>query len=94
MLAILAHLLNRPEERQYGLAIAAATGLGNGSMYPALDRLEDAGHVKATWETHDEKEFGRRRRCYYELTPSGIEYAKIELSKAPTLPGRFAGEFA
>jgi PadR family transcriptional regulator PadR len=37
-----------------------------GSLYPALHRLERAGVVKSTWSTAD----GRRRRVY-RLTASG-----------------------
>jgi transcriptional regulator len=38
-----------------------------GSLYPALHRMEEAGAVKAKWVT---KENGRRARVY-ELTPQG-----------------------
>jgi PadR family transcriptional regulator, regulatory protein PadR len=40
--------------------------LPTGTIYPALRRLERAGHVRAQWS----EEGGRRRRVY-ELTPSG-----------------------
>jgi DNA-binding PadR family transcriptional regulator len=40
--------------------------LPTGTIYPALRRLERAGHVRARWS----EEGGRRRRVY-ELTPSG-----------------------
>lgn len=40
--------------------------LPTGTIYPALRRLERAGHVRAQWA----EEGGRRRRVY-ELTPSG-----------------------
>jgi PadR family transcriptional regulator len=38
-----------------------------GSLYPALHRLEDAGHIKARWST---TETGRRARVY-EITNAG-----------------------
>ncbi|HYO81892.1 MAG TPA: PadR family transcriptional regulator [Bryobacteraceae bacterium] len=38
-----------------------------GSLYPALHRMEEAGWIKAEWVT---KESGRRARIY-ELTPAG-----------------------
>jgi PadR family transcriptional regulator PadR len=41
-----------------------------GSLYPALHRLEDAGWVDSDWETNE----GRRRRSY-SLTADG----KVEL---------------
>jgi PadR family transcriptional regulator PadR len=38
-----------------------------GSLYPALHRLERRGWLKATWNTTD----NNRRAKYYELTRSG-----------------------
>ncbi len=37
-----------------------------GSLYPALRRLEQAGHVRANWTM-----VGNRRRRTYELTTAG-----------------------
>lgn len=38
-----------------------------GTLYPLLHRLEDAGHVRSTWEVE-----GRARpRKYYQITQSG-----------------------
>ena len=41
-------------------------GVNEGSLYPALHRLERAGLVDSAWSAED----GRRRRVY-RLTPSG-----------------------
>jgi transcriptional regulator len=38
-----------------------------GSLYPALHRMEEAGWIRAQWIT---KDTGRRARLY-ELTPAG-----------------------
>lgn len=38
-----------------------------GALYPALQRLERAGHVKSEWTTSD----NNRRARYYKLTPEG-----------------------
>ena len=38
-----------------------------GSLYPALHRLERRGWIKARWGTSDHN----RRAKYYELTPGG-----------------------
>lgn len=38
-----------------------------GTLYPALQRLERAGHVKAEWTTSDHN----RRARYYRLTAAG-----------------------
>ena len=40
--------------------------LPNGTVYPALHRLERAGLVQASWS-----EAGGRRRRVYQLTPAG-----------------------
>ena len=42
--------------------------LTEGSVYPALHRLEDAGLLASRWEAVA----GRRRRMY-EITPEGLE---------------------
>lgn len=44
--------------------------LREGSVYPALYRLESAGLVKATWEASTVKRRGPRRRIY-QLTKKG-----------------------
>jgi transcriptional regulator len=38
-----------------------------GALYPALQRLERAGHVTAEWSTSE----NNRRARYYRLTPAG-----------------------
>ena len=38
-----------------------------GTLYPALQRLERNGHVRAVWTTSD----NNRRARYYRLTPAG-----------------------
>lgn len=38
-----------------------------GSLYPALHRLERRGWIRATWGVSD----NNRRAKYYELTPAG-----------------------
>lgn len=41
-----------------------------GTLYPLLHRLEDSGHILATWEAE-----GRARpRKYYVITPEGRTY--------------------
>jgi PadR family transcriptional regulator PadR len=44
--------------------------LKEGSLYPALYRLEAAGEVKASWEEGDHGRRGARRRIY-QLTAKG-----------------------
>ena len=44
-----------------------ALQVGQGSLYPALQRLEEKGWLESEWRSTDQ---GRRAR-YYELTPAG-----------------------
>jgi transcriptional regulator len=41
--------------------------LGQGSLYPALRRLEQRNWVVSTWQTTEKNRIAR----YYELTPTG-----------------------
>ena len=62
-------------EAQHGWAISerlhqissAALQVRQGSLYPALHRLERRGWIKARWGTSD----NNRRAKYYELTRKG-----------------------
>jgi transcriptional regulator len=62
-------------ERQHGWAISerlhqlssATLEIRQGSLYPALHRLERRGWIKAHWGTSD----NNRRAKYYELTRRG-----------------------
>jgi len=47
-----------------------------GSLYPALHRLERCGWIKAKWGTSD----NNRRAKYYELTRSGRKQLEAEES--------------
>lgn len=58
-------ILHRLEEAGCGLL-----RLKEGSLYPALYRLEAAGAVKAVWEPEPHGRRGARRRIY-RLTPKG-----------------------
>jgi PadR family transcriptional regulator, regulatory protein PadR len=53
---------------------AEALRVEEGSLYPALHRIEEAGFIKASWVT---KENGRRARVY-ELTRAGQEHLVTE----------------
>jgi transcriptional regulator len=44
-----------------------ALRVGQGSLYPALHRLEDRGWIASEWGTSD----NNRRAKFYELTPAG-----------------------
>ena len=49
--------------------------VNQGSLYPALQRLEQAGLVTSDWGTTD----NNRRARYYELTPAGRRALGAEL---------------
>jgi PadR family transcriptional regulator, regulatory protein PadR len=47
-----------------------------GSLYPALHRLERRGWIKAKWGTSE----NNRRAKYYELTRTGLKQLEAETS--------------
>jgi len=49
--------------------------VNQGSLYPALQRLEKHGLVTSDWDTTD----NNRRARYYRLTPSGRRALGVEL---------------
>lgn len=51
--------------------------INQGSLYPALHRLEHQGWIEAEWKV---SELGRRAK-YYRLTPSGRRQLTIEASE-------------
>ena len=51
--------------------------VGQGSLYPALHRLERQGLINASWETSDK---GKRAK-YYRLTATGKKRLVAEHSK-------------
>ncbi len=48
--------------------------INQGSLYPSLHRLEDAGYVAAEWGTSD----NNRRAKYYRLTALGKKQLQVE----------------
>jgi PadR family transcriptional regulator PadR len=82
-LLVLKILSRRP--RLYGYAIMSAVKdissevlrIEEGSLYPALHRMEEAGWIRAEWIT---KDTGRRARLY-ELTASGKKQLAAEESR-------------
>jgi PadR family transcriptional regulator, regulatory protein PadR len=51
-----------------------ALRIQQGSLYPALHRLERRGLIKANWGTTE----NNRRAKYYELSQKGREQLKVE----------------
>jgi transcriptional regulator len=52
-----------------------------GSLYPALHRLERRGWIKAHWGTSE----NNRRAKYYELTKNGYKQLEVEKGAWETL---------
>jgi PadR family transcriptional regulator, regulatory protein PadR len=55
--------------------ISSTLTIRQGSLYPALHRLERRGWVKASWGTSD----NNRRAKYYELTRRGRARLEVEI---------------
>ena len=67
--------------------------LKEGSLYPALYRLESSGHVEADWEEGTHGRRGARRRIY-RLTPKGgkrLKAARGEFQQFVTVVGGILG---
>lgn len=81
-------ILKRLEEAGSG-----ALRLKEGSLYPALYKLEAAGLVKGAWEAGDSPRRGPRRRIY-RLTPKGrrrLDEARGEFQQFVTVIGGILG---
>src|SRR6478736_2538888 len=82
-LLVLKILMRRPGLHGYAIMAAIQDISGEvlrveeGSLYPALHRMEEAGWIRAEWIT---KESGRRTRIY-ELTASGKKQLGEEESR-------------
>ena len=82
-LLVLKILSRRPRLHGYAIMAAIANASGEvlraeeGSLYPALYRMEEAGWIRAEWTVKDS---GKRRRVY-ELTASGKRQLAAEESR-------------
>jgi PadR family transcriptional regulator len=82
-LLVLKILSRKPRLHGYGIMSAISERSGEvlraeeGSLYPALHRMEEAGWIRAEWIT---KETGRRARMY-ELTAAGKKQLTVEESR-------------
>jgi PadR family transcriptional regulator PadR len=72
-------------ERLHQISSATLT-IRQGSLYPALHRLERRGWIKARWGTSD----NNRRAKYYELTKRGRTRLEVEISAWRTLSAAVA----
>ncbi len=82
-LLVLKILSRRPRLHGYGIMSAIQDISGEvlraeeGSLYPALHRMEEAGWIRAEWIT---KDTGRRARLY-QLTAAGRKQLAAEESR-------------
>ena len=82
-LLVLKILSRRPRTHGYAIMSAIRDTSGEvlnaeeGSLYPALHRMEEAGWIRAEWIT---KDTGRRARMY-ELTAAGKKQLSAEESR-------------
>ncbi len=82
-LLVLKILSRKPRLHGYAIMTAISEMSGDvlraeeGSLYPALHRMEEAGWIRAEWIT---KETGRRARIY-ELTAAGKKQLTTEESR-------------
>lgn len=53
----------------WGLSLCEGTGYGTGTVYPALNRLLNAGLITGRWE--DPAPADRPRRRYYKISAAG-----------------------
>jgi transcriptional regulator len=86
-LLVLKILSRRPRLHGYAIMTAIRDRSGDvlraeeGSLYPALHRMEEAGWIRAQWITKDS---GRRARIY-ELTAAGKKQLTAEESRWETV---------
>ena len=86
-LLVLKILSRRPRLHGYAMMTAIKDSSGEilnaeeGSLYPALHRMEEAGWIRAAWVT---KESGRRMRIY-QLTTAGKKQLAEEETRWQTV---------
>jgi len=79
---------------EFGFDIMDATGLTSGTVYPALDSLEEKGLLRSRWEDpRIARREGRPPRRYFKLTAAGTTALGVALDRHKSLrpvdlPGR------
>jgi len=61
---------------EYLHEVSDALHVEEGSLYPALHRLESQGLVESEWGVSENK----RRARFYRLTPRGLKQINVEIS--------------
>lgn len=71
---------------RFGFDVVDATGLTTGSVYPALDRLEELGYLRSAWEAPEVAQREKRpARRYFALTATGAHALAAALEKHKVL---------
>lgn len=72
--------------KEFGFEIMDATGLTSGTVYPALDRLEDLGFARSRWESEAvAHRDARPARRYFEITAAGRKALAEAAARYPAL---------
>jgi PadR family transcriptional regulator, regulatory protein PadR len=77
---LLEAFLEAPSDWRYGYDLTKQTGVGAGTLYPALDRLAVRGLLESEWRPSEIE--GRPPRHAYRLTADGVAYARSWLAPA------------
>jgi DNA-binding PadR family transcriptional regulator len=80
-LKVLKLFVSAPRERRSGADITRAAGVGAGTLYPLLSRLEKHGWLEAEWEQQTPSEIGRPRKRLYRITAVGQTRALAALAE-------------
>jgi PadR family transcriptional regulator PadR len=84
-------LVENPAKERSGAEISKLTKIGSSTLYPLLQRLENARWLNSKWEEVDPSEVGRPRRRFYRLTAPGLKKAQEALAELQTsAPGVLA----
>lgn len=92
VLQVLRVFFDTPSTPFSGSCIHRKIGLANGTIYPILCRLEQAGWLESKWEEIDPSEEGRPRKRLYRLTRTGAIKTEAEFNLL--LPGGQQGDLA
>jgi PadR family transcriptional regulator, regulatory protein PadR len=80
-LSVIGALMADASDGISGAEIARTTNLASGSLYPILQRLEDAGWAESRWESEEPHKLGRPRRRLYQITRVGARRGQAALSE-------------
>lgn len=81
VVAVLAAMVEDPQQPWYGLELARDSNIGSGTIYAVLRRLERAGWVEAAWEDIDPVAEGRPARRLYRLASKHLPQAVLAVDE-------------